>query len=153
MAELHLTINTNILMVALGNSDRKCHKCHKRLKEAIEAKVFLAFDGELEKKGAVLVEYEQKIGEGTPGQDMAAFFSGTRFIRFFGKPSALPRKLRVELENAHFDQGDHKFVRLAMTTKSKCLVTSDDDYSPKVNKILRHAGIDVRTAESTGELF
>jgi hypothetical protein len=68
--------------------------------------------------------------------------------------AAVPKKLKVELDNAHFHQSDRKFVRLAMATDSKCLVAEESDYSAAVRKVLKkHAGLLLHSAESACTLI
>jgi hypothetical protein len=66
----------------------------------------------------------------------------------------LPTKVRVELEKAHFDPDDRRFVRLAMATDCKCLVAEESDYSAPVRKVLKkHAGLHLHSAESACALI
>jgi hypothetical protein len=68
--------------------------------------------------------------------------------------AALPKKVKVELDKAHFHQTDRKFVRLAMATESRCLVAEESDYSKAVVKVLqKHAGLLVHSAQTACEMI
>lgn len=152
MAEIELTVDTGILMVAFGISEKKGDTCHQKLKEAIETKVFLALDGNtLNEPGPVHVEYQQKFRETSPVRIWLRFLGSRSRIRFKGKPRNLAKNLRTKLAKAHFDTGDHKSVALAMATESKCIVTEDDDYTANVCGILKREGIEVYVPQTMNE--
>ena len=96
----------------------------------------------------IRAEYERKMGAESEGRKWLANLAVHDRIRMHDL-ARLPTKARVEMDKAHFHTTDRKFVRLAMSTESKCLVAEESDYSAAVCKTLKKwAGVVVHTAEA-----
>ena len=149
MPELHLTVDTQIIMIGNGMSDIVRSPAHLQLMEHFGEAVFLALDTGKQ----IRTEYERKMGAESEGRKWLANLAMHDRIRIHDL-AALPRKVKVELDKAHFHTSDRKFVRLAMATECKCLVAEESDYSKAVVKVLqRHAGLFIHTAESACEMI
>ncbi len=144
MPELHITVDTQIIMIGNGMSNLTRTPAHLQLMGHFHDAVFLALDI----GNQIRTEYERKMGAESEGRKWLANLAVHDRIRMHDL-AALPKKVRVELDKAHFHQTDRKFVRLAMATDSKCLVAEESDYSKAVVKVLqKHAGLVIHTAES-----
>lgn len=54
------------------------------------------------------------------------------------KKKGIRKPVRIELlDKLHFDPDDMKFIETASVTTTKRLVAEEDDYSPKVQKLLK----------------
>lgn len=147
MPELHLTVDTQIVMIGNGMSDIVRLPAHIKLIGHFHDVVFLALDA----GGQIRAEYERKMGAESEGRKWLANLAVHDRIRIFDL-AKLSKKIRVELDDEHFDNDDRKFVRLAMATESKVLVAEEDDYSKSVRKMLKkHAEVVVHNAESACE--
>jgi hypothetical protein len=133
LPELHLTVDTQIIMIGNGMSDIVRSPSHVQLMGHFHAAVFLALDG----GGQIRTEYERKMGAESEGRKWLANLAVHDRIRMHDL-AALPRKVKVELDKAHFHPSDRKFVRLAMATESKCHVAEESDYSKAVVKVLEN---------------
>ena len=144
LPELHLTVDTQIVMIGAGMSNIDALPSHTELLGHFHVAAFLAIDND----GQVRAEYERKMSEQSTGRQWLTMLAKNDRIRMYDLVK-LPTKVRVELEKAHFDPDDRRFVRLAMATDSKCLVAEESDYSATVRKALKkHAAVHVHTAES-----
>jgi hypothetical protein len=142
--ELHITVDTQIIMIANGMSDLAPTLGHLQLRGHFDDFVFLALDT----GGQIRTEYERKMGADSEGRKWLAHLAVHDRIRMHDLAS-LPKKVKVELDKAHFHQTDRKFVRLAMATESKCLIAEESDYSKAVVKVLhKHAGLVIHSAET-----
>ena len=149
MPELHFTVDTQVVMIGAGMSNLAALPSHTHLLRLFDDAAFLALD----KDGQVRAEYERKMSEQSAGRQWLTVLAKNDRIRMHDLIK-LPTKVRVELEKAHFDPDDRRFVRLAMATESKCLVAEESDYSAAVRKVLRkHAGVHVHSAESACALI
>jgi hypothetical protein len=149
LPELHLTVDTQIVMIGNGMSDIVRSPAHLQLMGQFHTAVFLALDS----GGQVRTEYERKMGAESEGRKWLANLAVHDRIRMHDL-AALPKKVKVELDKAHFHSSDRKLVRLAMPTESKCLVAEESDYSKAVIKVLqKHAGLFIHTAESACTLI
>ncbi|MBI1832857.1 MAG: hypothetical protein HYR84_15565 [Planctomycetes bacterium] len=143
MPELHLTLDTQIVMIANGMSSIGASDAHLQLKRFFDSAVFLALD----KSNQIRTEYEKKMGAESEGRKWLAYLAIHDRVRIHDL-SKVPRKLKVEMDNAHFHLGDRKFTRLAMATECKTLVAEESDYSRAVIKVLRnHAEVAVLSAK------
>ena len=144
VSELHLTVDTQIIMIANGMSDLIRTPAHLQLMGHFDAAVFLVLDT----GGQIRAEYERKMGAESEGRKWLGNLAVHDRICMHDLAS-LPRRVRVELDKAHFHQTDRKFVRLAMATESKCLVAEESDYSRAVVKVLqKDAGLFIHSAET-----
>lgn len=144
MSELHFTVDTQIVMIGNGVSDLIRTSAHLQLIVHFDDAVFLALDT----GGQIRAEYERKMGADSEGRKWLANLAVHDRIRMHDLAS-LPRRVKVELDKAHFHQSDRKFVRLAMATESKCLVAEESDYSKTVVKVLqKDAGLFIHSAET-----
>jgi predicted nucleic acid-binding protein len=146
--DLHLTVDIQVIMFGTGMSPDG-RRCHQEFLKEFKERVFLALDREKQ----INQLYENRLGAQSPGKIwLANILARGRFRDFpLGK---LSRGCRVKLEAEHFDPDDLKYIRLAIATPSKCLVTEDDDYTSSVCKLLRkEEKIHVCTAESACELI
>ena len=149
LPELHLTVDTQVVMIGAGMSNIAALPSHIQLLALFHDAAFLSLDND----GQVRAEYERKMSEQSAGRQWLTVLAKNDRIRMHDLIK-LPTKVRVELEKAHFDPDDRRFVRLAMATDSKCLVAEESDYSAAVCKVLRkHAGLHVRAAESACTLI
>jgi hypothetical protein len=140
--ELHLTVDTQIVMICNAMSNIIRTATHEQLKGHFDKDVFLAMDT----GDQIKTEYERKMGAESDGRKWLANLAVNDRIRIHDL-AKLPKKVQVELDKAHFHQTDRKFVRLAMATESKCLVAEESDYSKAVCKVLKkHAGVIVHSA-------
>ena len=145
LAELHLTVDTQIILIGNGMSDIVRTPAHAQLMAHFHDTAFLALDA----GGQIRAEYERKMGAQSPGRLWLTKLAKDDRLREDFTLVKLPRKVKVELEDAHFHPSDQKFVRLAMATDSKCLIAEESDYSKAVIKVLhKHAGLVIHTAES-----
>ena len=144
LAELHLTVDTQIILIGNGMSDLVRTPAHAQLMAHFHDAAFLALDNGAQIRTA----YERKMGADSEGRKWLANLAVHDRIRMYDLAS-MPKKVKVELDKAHFHQTDRKFVRLAMATDSKCLVAEESDYSKAVIKVLqKHAGLTIHSAES-----
>lgn len=144
MSELLFTVDTQIIMIGNGMSDLARTPAHLQLMGHFGDAVFLALDT----GGQARAEYERKMGADSEGRKWLANLAVHDRIRMHDL-AALPRRVKVELDKAHFHQTDRKFVRLAMATESKCLVAEESDYSKAVVKVLqKDAGLVIHSAET-----
>lgn len=142
MAELHLTVDTQIIMIFNGMSNIVSSPAHDKLKGHFDLDVYRAMDH----GDQIKTEYDRKMGAESEGRKWLARLAQMDRIRLFNLLK-LPDKVRVELDKAHFHQSDREFVRLAMATESTCFVAEESDYSQKVCKVLRkHTGVIVHSA-------
>jgi hypothetical protein len=149
LPELHLTVDTQIVMIGNGMSDITRSPAHVQLMGHFHDDVFLALDT----GGQIRVEYERKMGAESEGRKWLANLAVHDRIRMHDL-ARLSTKARVELDKAHFHTTDRKFVRLAMSTESRCLVAEESDYSQTVCRALKKcAGVVVHTAETSCALI
>jgi hypothetical protein len=147
--ELHITVDTQIIMIGNGMSDLVRTPAHLQLMSHFHDAVFLALDA----SGQIRAEYERKMGAESEGRKWLANLAVHDRIRMH-ELASIRRKLKVELDKAHFHQSDRKFVRLAMATESKCLVAEESGYSKAVVKVLqKHAGLFVHSADTACEMI
>ncbi len=146
MEELHLTVDVQIILLGMGMS-REGTPTHNVFLKGFRNRVYLALDED----NHVRQLYENRLGAQSLGKIwLQDIIKNGRFKPFPLKQ--LPTPMRVKLEESHFDQSDIKYIRLAMSTRSGCLISEDDDYSPKVCKILKKEGVYVHSAESACNL-
>jgi hypothetical protein len=149
LPELHLTVDTQIVMIGNGMSNISPTPDHARLIEHFEKDAFLALD----KENQVIAEYERKLGTESEGRRWLDNLFRNDRIRLHSL-AKLTGKVRVELDKVHFHQSDRKFVRLAMTTDSKRLVAQESDYSKAVCNVLKkHAEVIVLSAGEACDLI
>jgi hypothetical protein len=147
--ELHITVDTQIIMIGNGMSNLVRTPAHLQLMRHFDDAVFLALDT----GGQIRTEYERKMGAESEGRKWLANLAVHDRIRMHDLAS-LPKKVKVELDNAHFHQTDRKFTRLAMATECKWLVAEESDYSKAVVKVLqKHAGLVLHSAETACEMI
>lgn len=147
--ELHLAVDTQVVMIGAGMSDIAAQPSHQQLLAHFHDAAFLALDND----GQIRAEYERKMSEQSPGRQWLTLLAKNDRIRMHDLVK-LPTKVRVELEKVHFHTSDRKLVRLAMATESRCLVAEESDYSGAVCKVLKkHADVHVHTAESACALI
>jgi hypothetical protein len=91
----------------------------------------------MDKHGFVLNEYTENLNATKFG--MAWLRQHSRRFHLVDLV-ALPRGLRVSLDNAHFSIPDRRFVQVALQCPTRIIVTTDPDYSPAVTAILRREG-------------
>lgn len=81
--------------------------------------------------------YQDKLGHGSLGMEWVRVM-GTRSKVMVYPRGKLARNVDKELRESHFDPDDVRFVRLAMVTKCRLIITHDtNDFSNRVCKILR----------------
>jgi hypothetical protein len=150
--EIHLTVDTQILVIGVDADHEQHLPCHKNFLAQIDARAFLALDGEsLEKKGQILVEYEKEMPTNSDGRRWLAQMAKKDRLRFYKKLNTLPKQVRVKLnDNEHFSKNVQKWVRLAMATPTKRIVSEDDDFSESVCRLLaaKPLRVTVHTAQS-----
>lgn len=144
MPELHLTLDTQIVLIGHGMSNIQRTPAHTQLMLHFHDAAHLALDS----GGQIRAEYEKKMGAESEARKWLANLAVHDRIRYHDL-ATLPKKVKVELDKAHFHGSDRKFVRLAMVTISKSLVAEESDYSAAVIKVLRkHAGVAIIAADS-----
>jgi hypothetical protein len=144
--EFHLTVDVQIIMFGMGMSPEGTPS-HTRFLSCFRNRTFLALDTEKH----IRQLYENRLGTQSKGRIwLEQIVKNGRFKPF--PLGQLPTETRVKLEKAHFDPDDIKYIRLAISTPSGCLVSEDDDYSTKVCRILKKKGVHVHTAESACQL-
>lgn len=139
-----LTVDTGVLMSASGKSDGLYEVESITLtKDMLEKpNVYVVLD----RKGLVEQEYKDKIKELDYGRQWLKQMASKDRVKTVDCP-AMPKGVRVELEEAHFDPSDRRFVNTCSQSECLCLVAHDDDYSPAVRTILRQSlGISVLSA-------
>jgi hypothetical protein len=91
----------------------------------------------LDTHGRIEAEYRRMLGDTQSlGLRFVALLASRNRIRLYGRPSNW-KPVRVALDGAHMSMNDRPFVETAAESQSKLLVANDDDYSPKVRRILR----------------
>jgi hypothetical protein len=135
---LDLVIDTVVIMIATEMSDQEhqpCLQCHRDLLNFVRdiSTVYLAIDEE----GLVNQEYTENMSHGSEGQEWL------RLVATRGKIISYPRgtinkSVNVKLQELHFHKKDKQFVRAALATKCRILVTENmKDYSEPVCRLLK----------------
>lgn len=146
---IDITVDTQILMIASGISNLKAEESHIKLLTHIEntETVYLVID----ENGLIKQEYENKMRHGSLGKQWLLVMASRGRIKTV-KLARWDKGLRTALSEAHFDPDDYKFVRTAMASESKILIAEEDDYSPKVCRILK-GKVHVHTASAACQLI
>ena len=97
----------------------------------------------IDDRGLILHQYTRRMVSGTFGQKwVQQMATEGKVIRVHW--DQLDRRTQVELQEAHFDREDYRYVRTAATSRSRRLVAHDPDYSARVRRILhRRLSVDV----------
>lgn len=129
-----LTVDTGVLMSASGKSGG----LYKRESLTLTKEMLATPDVHivLDDKGTIEQEYRNKIKEQDYGRQwlkQMALKDRVRTVTCL----RIPKGVRVELDEAHFDPSDLKFVNACSQSDSLSLVAHDDDYAPRVRLTLK----------------
>jgi len=147
-----LTIDIGILMSGSNKRNTQYFQTSHRLMNIMSSKgiFFLALDI----RGKILIQYLEKLKEGTFGHEWLIKMMSEDKIKVVPW-IPIDRGIKVEIKEAPFPIGgeDFKYVRTAASTICKYLVSHDPDYSDRACRVLRRKlEIKVKTACECHEL-
>lgn len=141
---LDLVIDTGVLMIASGIGNRTKGPDETELLDRLrnDIMVYLALDTE----DTIRQEYSNKLSHGEFGlQWLGQMAKDGKVILY--KRGRLDNGTSTQLKESHFDKDDLNFVRTAMASHCKRIVSEDDDYSKRVKKVLERVSVTVHTVE------
>lgn len=94
-------------------------------------------------------EYDLKLGPQSHGKYWVQAMATRGKIEWVNRAN-LERRVAKHLREARFDSGDIPYVRACASSPSKRLVSQDDDYSPRVQRILRQ-GCEIKVLHDPDE--
>ena len=134
MSELHLVVDTQVILIGNRKSTIPCQPSHEELLAAFGKvkNLFLALD----KGDKILHEYESKMGESSPARKWLFHVMNSKSYTFHER-AKIPKKMDQELRKESFHDPDRKFIELGMATPTKILVAEEKIYTAKVCNILK----------------
>ena len=149
-SRLDLTIDTCVLVHA-GSPRASLHQASRSLLQGFRDDL-RAPKLNLDKRGRIEAEYDHQLAQKSVGKLWLKQLALSGRLNYI-ETKALPRRVRVRLEQAGYHRADHKFVETAHGSESRRLVTHDQaGFSPSVCVVLRrHLGVIVTDATDACE--